>query len=173
MAPSSQGWIFPFLHLHWCLGCWGYMYLRSSQLPWQESCWVLPGVASCVGSLSCCLSDSVVVTWCRHVNSVGSALAAIMPLVDTSGVVLDMLWARKKFRFHKLGEKEWVGVQSLVQISCCMLAFCGRKLIWPRRWVVWSWVSETIRYLMWSFFWNKPCVLLLFSSGGKLQVSKL
>lgn len=58
-----------------------------------------------------------VVVW-LWVASRWAASAAIMPHVDSSRVVLGVQWARKKFPFCNLREKEWVGIRSLVSISC-------------------------------------------------------
>lgn len=115
-----------------CSGSWG--------LPWQKGqlCFVW------LWSL-CWLSIPLPQLWCscKWVASTWATSAAIMPHVDTCRVVLGVQWARRKFPFCHLWEKEWVGIWNLVSISC-VFSFCRRNLSWTRKLVVWSRVSETL-----------------------------
>lgn len=93
-----------------------------AQLPVLSVC---PAALAVVGLYVCV---------CGHGSSVGSASAAVVPHEDLSRVVVGMQWIRKKCPYHKLWDKEWVAIQSLVPISCCILSFCRRTSAGPGEW---------------------------------------
>lgn len=107
--------------------CWGgvrgCLCSGSQMWPWQQSRNGFSGTAACSVRVSCCPSSSEVVAVCV---GMGSASVAIVTRVDSSRVVVGMQWIRKKCPFHKLWEEEWVAIQSLVAISCCILSFCRK-----------------------------------------------
>lgn len=121
MAPPFWCWVLPFLLGPALKLSGGYPGRRVARicLSWLPVLAVHP---------SCCPSGSAVVSGHRHVSSIGSASAAIMPQVDSSGVCFRCAMGKEKnSNFINFERSNGLGFRAWSQLAVCMLSFCTKK----------------------------------------------